>query len=82
MAPSATETTVQEAKPLTYKIHLGQYKEIDTTRVDREVEEGKTGEVPAKVSIVNTSYSQCLLTIVCSILTTSQHGTLTKSTLP
>lgn len=54
MAPSAVETTTAtatEAKPHTYKVHLDKYKEIDTTRVDRDVEEGKTGEPAAKVSL-------------------------------
>lgn len=55
MAPSAVETTTpavtQEVanKPLPYKVHLTPYKEIDTTRVNREVEEGKTGQPAAKV---------------------------------
>jgi sulfonate dioxygenase len=53
MAPSATETATvapaAEIKPkLTYKVDLGQYKDIDSTRVDRDVEEGKTGEPAAK----------------------------------
>ena len=49
MAPSAIETST-EAKPhSTYKLQLNQYKDIDSTRVDREVEEGKTGEAPASV---------------------------------
>ena len=50
MAPSAVQTTSTETtfKP-TYKLHLGQYKEIDGTRVDRETEEGKRGEPAAKV---------------------------------
>ncbi|KAI9154914.1 Alpha-ketoglutarate-dependent sulfonate dioxygenase [Paramyrothecium foliicola] len=49
MAPSAVETTATEAKPAqTYKIHLGPYKEIDTTRVDRESEEGKGDHAAAK----------------------------------
>ena len=51
MAPSAVETTATEAKPAhSYKIHLGPYKEIDTTRVDRESEEGRGGHKAAKVS--------------------------------
>ncbi len=51
MAPSLTETkTVSEQKPpQPYKLHLGQYKEIDAVFVDRAAEEGKTGEPPAKV---------------------------------
>ena len=48
MAPSAIETQT-EVKPQSYKLSLGNYKDIDTTRVNRDVEEGKTGEVPAKV---------------------------------
>ncbi|KAM3463438.1 Alpha-ketoglutarate-dependent sulfonate dioxygenase [Beauveria bassiana D1-5] len=50
MAPSLTETkTVSEQKlPQAYKLHLGQYKEIDAVFVDKEAEEGKTGEPPAK----------------------------------
>lgn len=50
MAPSAVET-VTEAKPHSHKVHLGQYKDIDNTRVDWDVESGKTGEPPAKVSM-------------------------------
>lgn len=51
MAPSLTETeTVAEQKPgHLYKLHLGQYKEIDAVFVDKEAEQGKTGEPPAKV---------------------------------
>ncbi|KAK0383867.1 hypothetical protein NLU13_7959 [Sarocladium strictum] len=48
MAPSATLTTVETSTQPTYKLHLGQYKEIDATRVDREVEEGKRGEPAAR----------------------------------
>lgn len=49
MAPSATETSTEYKPQGTYKLHLGRYKEIDSTRVDRDVEEGKTGEIPASV---------------------------------
>lgn len=53
MAPSATQTQTQaqtEQKPAQqYKFHLGQYKEIDAVFVDKEAEQGKTGEPPAKV---------------------------------
>lgn len=51
MAPSLTQTTtVAEEQPKqTYKVHLGQYKEIDAVFVDKAAEEGKTGEPPAKV---------------------------------
>ncbi|EFY87660.1 alpha-ketoglutarate-dependent taurine dioxygenase [Metarhizium acridum CQMa 102] len=50
MAPSAITTTVtEEAKPRqTYKVHLGQYKEIDPYEVDRDVETGKKGGKGAK----------------------------------
>jgi hypothetical protein len=53
MAPSLTETkTVSEQKlPQPYKLHLGQYKEIDAVFVDKAAEEGKTGEPPAKVCL-------------------------------
>lgn len=50
MAPSAIAVET-EVKPQTYKVNLGAYKDIDNTRVNRDVEEGKTGEVPAKVCI-------------------------------
>jgi hypothetical protein len=51
MAPSAITTTVtEEAKPRpTYKLNLGQYKEIDPYNVDRDVETGKKGGNGAKV---------------------------------
>lgn len=58
MAPSAVETTVHQEvanKPLPFKVHLTPYKEIDTTRVDRDVEEGKTGQPAAKVSILTST---------------------------
>lgn len=48
MAPSAVHTTVETTIQPSYKLHLGQYKEIEATRVDREVEEGKRGEPAAK----------------------------------
>jgi sulfonate dioxygenase len=53
MAPSAVETptTVHQEvanKPLPFKVHLTPYKEIDTTRIDRDVEEGRTGQQGAK----------------------------------
>jgi sulfonate dioxygenase len=49
MAPSAVETTATKAKAApAYSIHLGPYKEIDTTRVDKETEEGKSGHAAAK----------------------------------
>jgi hypothetical protein len=68
MAPSAVETTTpavtQEVanKPLPFKVHLTPYKEIDTTRVDREVEEGKTGLPAAKVcaNIIHYARGRCL----------------------
>lgn len=57
MAPSAVETTATEAKPAqSYKIHLGPYKEIDTTRVDRDSEEGRGDHKAAKVSYVSGIY--------------------------
>jgi sulfonate dioxygenase len=47
MAPSVTGTTTAESGATqAYKIQLGPYKEIGTTRVDRETEEGK-GEFEA-----------------------------------
>lgn len=51
MAPSAVSTTTtQEAQPrTTYKLNLGQYKEIDPYQVDRDVETGKVGGNGAKV---------------------------------
>lgn len=51
MAPSATKTTTEAAPQSTFKLHLGQYKEIEATRVDRETEEGKNGEPAAKVCL-------------------------------
>ncbi|KAF5125006.1 Alpha-ketoglutarate-dependent sulfonate dioxygenase [Metarhizium anisopliae] len=50
MAPSAiTTTATEEAKPRpTYKLNLGQYKEIDPYNVDRDVETGKKGGNGAK----------------------------------
>jgi hypothetical protein len=56
MAPAATQTTVETTAQPTYKLHLGQYKEIEATRVDREVEEGKKGEPAAKVNRVDSSF--------------------------
>jgi sulfonate dioxygenase len=50
MAPSAVETTTETTPQSTFKLHLGQYKEIEATRVDRETEEGKRGEPAAKVT--------------------------------
>jgi hypothetical protein len=50
MAPSAvSSTTTQEANRPTYKLQLGQYKEIDPYEVDRDVETGKKGGNGAKV---------------------------------
>lgn len=51
MAPSAVSTTVtEETKPRsTYKLNLGQYKEIDPYEVDRDIETGKSGGNGAKV---------------------------------
>ena len=49
MAPSATETTTQAQPQHSYQLHLSQYKNISSSRVSRDVEEGKTGEVPASV---------------------------------
>ncbi|KND92425.1 Alpha-ketoglutarate-dependent sulfonate dioxygenase [Tolypocladium ophioglossoides CBS 100239] len=47
MAPSLVETTT-EAKPVTYKLNLGQYKEIDGHGIDKEIETGKAGSSAAK----------------------------------
>lgn len=71
MAPSAVETATEPApvtqeianKPLPFKLHLTPYKEIDTTRLDRAVEEGKTGLPAAKVHNSNPEpcpHVQCL----------------------
>ncbi len=51
MAPSVTQTVTGSgyAANSTYKLHLGQYKEIDGTYLNREAEEGKSGEPAAKV---------------------------------
>lgn len=53
MAPSAVETiTVPEVQPKTqYKLSLGNYKDIDTTDIDKDVEEGRNGHQGAKVII-------------------------------
>lgn len=56
MAPSAIAVETEVKPQQTYKVNLGAYKDIDNTRVNRDVEEGKTGEVPAKVRRI------CLLT--------------------
>ncbi|KFA73627.1 hypothetical protein S40288_02605 [Stachybotrys chartarum IBT 40288] len=50
MAPSATTTaTVAEAKPAaTYKLSVGQYKELSTSSFDKDTEEGNKGEPAAK----------------------------------
>ncbi|KAG9252930.1 uncharacterized protein F5Z01DRAFT_168306 [Emericellopsis atlantica] len=49
MAPAATETISNPAADrVSKRIHHGRYKEIEVLRLDRDVEEGKTGEVPAK----------------------------------
>ena len=54
MAPSVTQTvtgTDYSANSL-QRLHLGQYKEIDGTYLNKEAEEGKTGEPAAKVCTV------------------------------
>ncbi|CEJ89954.1 Putative Taurine catabolism dioxygenase TauD/TfdA [[Torrubiella] hemipterigena] len=48
MAPSVTETVTEPVTQNLYRLHLGQYKEIESVHVDREAEEGKTGLVAAK----------------------------------
>ncbi|KAG6029537.1 hypothetical protein E4U41_000323, partial [Claviceps citrina] len=49
MAPSAVSTTTTEQVPLSsYKLSLGDYKEIDPYSVDRDVETGKVGGDAAK----------------------------------
>ncbi len=48
MAPSVVETTTTTTRPVpAYKLHVGNYKEIDAHNVDRETETGENG---AKVS--------------------------------
>ncbi len=79
MAPSLTETKTVAEPPQPYKLHLGQYKEIDAVFVDKEAEEGKTGEPPANVCLrpLCSAKLACPLTTntLCSTLTTSLPGT-------
>lgn len=53
MAPSAvatTTSTTEAVKPKSaYKLHLGNYKEIDPANLDKDVETGKVGGNGAKV---------------------------------
>lgn len=51
MAPSAVETSTTEANAKSYKFHLSPYKEVDIVKVNRDVEEGRTNEPAAKVSL-------------------------------
>ncbi|PHH93100.1 hypothetical protein CDD83_952 [Cordyceps sp. RAO-2017] len=48
MAPSLVETATEAAAPAAAKIHFGQYKEVDTASIDRDVETGKKGNNAAK----------------------------------
>ncbi|KAI9896136.1 hypothetical protein N3K66_009036 [Trichothecium roseum] len=49
MAPSAVETVTESATPIkSKKIHQDKYKEIDTTAINRDIEEGRTSEPGAK----------------------------------
>lgn len=60
MAPSATETTTTTGNQVPYRLHLGQYKEVDTVHIDRDAELGKNGGTAAKVSIT-TIPDTCLI---------------------
>lgn len=80
MAPSAVETTTTEVqpelKPNSFNVHLTSYKEIDSTRVNKDVEEGKTGERAAQVNTHPCSLSAS--TDETSILITYPRGTQSK----
>lgn len=82
MASTTSQTAVTSA-PNALKLHLGQYKEIEATRVDREVEEGKTGEPAAKVIHLRDSglhqEAQTLMRL-SSTQTTYRLGTQIRST--
>ena len=51
MAPSAaaTTTTQEQAAPSFFKLQFGNYKELDATDLDKDVETGKVGNNGAKV---------------------------------
>lgn len=76
MAPSITETVTEPLAQNLYRLHLGQYKEIEAVHVDRAAEEGKTGLIAAKACLLDSGHAvHQLLTHLASILTISQHGT-------
>lgn len=92
MAPSLVETTTttEVDTSTTRKLHLGQYKEIDLTYIDKDTEAGKNGHAAAKVSYSSALF--CRQSIVKStdlqmklghsIPTTFQPGTPSNNTLP